>query len=866
MDIDRYFQMGPASPVEAHDIFVNRDLQIRAVRERLTRHSARAWPMGQLLDFQRPTHNLVTFAGDGGVGKSALARHSVRLAVAGEFDGAPTNRAGAVVDFADPSNHDFASVLLRLRAMWSELGADWPAFDIAFAVYWERKHPGRPLAAILDDSASGARGLGQEIGQMADGLLGGSGLLGLVYRTAETLGRNATQSLRLRRLRQSIPVLDVILREEDPDKMLGYMPVLLAADLERLRGRTPSLALCLLDTFEVVQALPPKRGGLEDLVSRLVYLTPNVLYIGSGRRPFRWHDPVRAVGLTYGGERRWPGLAGGDQIGLFGFDGTSAELFLTARLTVEGRPAIPAEIRRRIINASAGSPLYLELASSLYEEQVARGEQPAADAFGQPFPELVLRLVRDMSAEERDLLRTAALVGAYDADLIHAVLPGSRGRTVEAFLQRPFHRVDPSVWPAYRLHESLRQAVNECDEFTSDGWTSAERGRYARVAVAHLADQTRGLWRAAADGPPSGGRLSSRAVPAFLLALDAAATHGLAPPELGEMVYTLRQLGYLRVLGATTGRGNAGQAELDRLVEVIHVGSREQGTQQEVYEEMLRAADDFRSSPYADYIHFELGLRSQNFNALDASDRHFAAVGDASEVIARGSAVRRAANAVRRSVFPDAMAALRRIDAQGPDRAQVALLVGDCLLLNGSFEAAGRQFEVALRQAESDDAPRQAGIAMRMLARAAAWHDPGRSLRWIARTRDLTESIGDREGLARLDASAAVAHTLAGDWDAAAGMLERARDRFVELGLFGRVATVEHFEVFLHAACGRLDEARHTAARLAGGEVACMPVWAAVCALWTGQPHIVDFSAIAWLDSVAETKDRWLEPLTRARR
>lgn len=865
MDIDRYFQLGPASAVEAHDVFVNRDLQVHAVRDRLTRHCGRAWPMDRILDFQRATHNLVTFAGEGGVGKSTLARHSVRLAAAGEFDGTPANRAGAVVDFADPANHDFATVLLRLRAAWSELGGDWPAFDIAFAVYWERKHPGRPLTTVLDESASGARGLAQEIGQMADGLLGGSGLLGLVYRTAETLGRSAAQSLRLRRLRQSIPALDVILREQDPDKMLGYMPVLLAADLERLRDRTPSLAVCLLDTFEAVQALPPERGGLEDLVSRLVYLTPNALYIGAGRGPFRWHDPVRAVGLTYGGERRWPGLAGGDQIGLFGFDGTSAELFLTSRLTVEGRPAIPEEIRRRIIRASAGSPLYLELAASLYEEQAAHGGQPAADAFGQPFPELVLRLMRDLSAEERDLFRAAALAGAYDAELIQAVLPGSRARRVEAFLLRPFNRADSSVWPAYRLHENLRRAVNECDEFTSDGWMPAERGRHARAAIAHLADQTRGLWHAAGDGVRSGHRPSARAVPAFLLALDAAATHGLAPRELGEMVYTLRQLGYLRVLGAITGTANAGQPELARLVEVIHAGSREQGTQQEVYEEMARAAGNFEGSPYADYIHFELGLRAQNFSALDTSDRHFCAVGGASELIARGSAVRRAANAVRRSAFPAAMAELRGIDAQGMDHAQVALLAGDCLLLNGSFEAAGRQFEAALRQAESDDAPLQAGVAMRMLARAAAWHDPGEALRWVGRTRDLTESIGDREGLARLDATAAIAHTLAGDWDAAAAMFELARGRFTELGLFGRIATTEHFEVFLLAARGRLDEAQDTAARLARGEVASMPVWTAVCALWTGRPELADFAAIDWLDSVPETRNRWLAPLARAR-
>src|SRR5690606_11013334 len=137
-----------------------------------------------------------------------------------------------------------------------------------------------------------------------------------------------------------------------PDRMLGYMPVLLAADLERARRKRSALALCVLDTMENVQRLPAERGGLEDLVSRLVYLMPNVVFVAAGRRPLRWHDPAHAVALTYGGERRWPGLRSGDQLGLGGFDRDSAEAYLTARLTVDGSPAIGREIRERIIAGS----------------------------------------------------------------------------------------------------------------------------------------------------------------------------------------------------------------------------------------------------------------------------------------------------------------------------------------------------------------------------------------------------------------------------------------------------------------------------------------------------------------------------------
>ncbi len=115
----------------------------------------------------------------------------------------------------------------------------------------------------------------------------------MAYRALNLLGRTAAQKARLKRLRADLPALDPILGEQDPDRMLGYMPVLLAADLERARRKHPSLALCVLDTLENVQRPPTERGGLEDLVSRLVYLMPNVVFIAAGRLALRWHDPGR---------------------------------------------------------------------------------------------------------------------------------------------------------------------------------------------------------------------------------------------------------------------------------------------------------------------------------------------------------------------------------------------------------------------------------------------------------------------------------------------------------------------------------------------------------------------------------------------
>ena len=69
--------------------------------------------------------------GEGGVGKSTVARHLARLSLQGELADLPENRAAAVADFADVSNLSFETVLLRVRAAFGGLGRSWPAFDVA---------------------------------------------------------------------------------------------------------------------------------------------------------------------------------------------------------------------------------------------------------------------------------------------------------------------------------------------------------------------------------------------------------------------------------------------------------------------------------------------------------------------------------------------------------------------------------------------------------------------------------------------------------------------------------------------------------------------------------------------------------------
>ncbi|WP_242909669.1 hypothetical protein [Actinomadura terrae] len=857
MDVDQFFSYGPRAPFEVQHIFTNREAQVRAIQDQFAQQAERSWSVEELLDFQRPASNLIAVCGEGGIGKSTLARHVAQLAVTGEMDGLPRRGAHAVLDFADPASSSFESVLLRVRAALAPLAKSWPAFDVALAVYWERKHPGESLTSFLrKGNAAESLGVSEQVGNTVDQLLGGFGALSVAYRALHLLGRTATEKTRLKRLRSDLPALDPILSEQDPERMLGYMPVLLAADLERARSKHPALALCVLDTLENVQRLPAERGGLEDLVSRLVYLMPNVVFVAAGRLALRWHDPARAVTLTYGGERRWPGLADGQQLGLGGFDPASAEIYLKKRLTVDGSPAIGPEIRTRIIAGSAGSPLYLDLSAGLFGQYLARGEAPPADAFGLGFPELVLRTMRDLSAPDRDLLRAAALLEAFDEDVLHAVLPHLRLRQIERFLQRPFVRRDETVWPPYRLHENLRRSVIECDGGTDDGWTQTERTRNVERAIEYLTRTALAVWDDDADHPLPLGVRSRRCVAAFLLVLSAADEHRLAPESVGDIAYSLTVLGHWQVLVSLPEL--QGSPELARLTEVARLTARGDGNAEDRYRALRELIGD-PDGPYADYYRHELASRAHIIGRVEEAADHLSGIEPAS-LIGASARFGLADNALRRSAYRSVARLMEGASQAGPDQVRAADVLGHTYLQNARFAEAAGYFESTLEAAREANAPLWEARALRHLLLALMWYDPDRTLALLGRARDLNGSAGEAIGLAQCDMAEAMARALRGERHAASELLDAAARRFGELGASRELLPVEALQVLMDASGGRMAQAARTAESLSED---CLPVWAPVTRTWAGLD--ADFGAIEWLDDPDSARRRWSDALTRLR-
>ncbi len=875
VSLDSPYTFGPGTPFRVNEIFTNREEYLAEYHQRVLVHCTRVWDTESLFNLQRPARNVMSFFGEGGIGKSALIRSIGNRSVSGAVLGLPEQRAVAVIDFADRSNNSFEAILFRLRASLGRLTKSWPAFDFTFSLYWERKHPGEVLAAYAKRESwitkvAGGTNLPDQIASTVDDLVGGHGAVAFGYRLASRIGQLTTQAVRIRQLRRDLPAFDLLLQESDPEKMLNHLPAMLAYDIEAQRKRRPAFALCLIDTFEQVQLLPPVQGALEDMVARMVYMLPNVFFLAASRRPLQWHDPVRSVGLSFGGGERWPGLAGlgaqRDQFPMDGLPPEEADAYLRERLTAgDGdSPAIPEEIRRRVVASAEGSPLYLELSAALFEQIASRGENPAAGAFGKSFPELTVRTMRDLSADDRQCLRAASLLEAFDADMIRLALPGVSERSIERLLQRRFLHHEPSVWPPYRLHENLRQSILAADELMPDGWTATERIQHLNLVLTHLESIVLAIWsdEREVNYPPRDN--SQEIVASFLLTLHAAAEYDITPRLLGYMAYTMRQLGYSQVL-ASLPEYSSDKAELARLSAVARLCSGQSMGATERYGRMRSAAGDISSGAYAGYACLELGYLAWLVD-MDAAEAYYLGAYGKPPELNNSSLVGVTTTGLRRSKYSSVVARMLEQPRSRMEEIRAQDVLGHCYLHNGFFERAAEIFSANLDRAAAAAIPLFVARSARHLALACMWFDAGRAHEAVRRAWDMNEAVDSGIGIAQCDLAAALASALDADWYTAEGRMADARARFRRLGVRFDMLPPDAVDVIIKVGQGKLQEGLAIGEQIVSaqrdGRPVGPPAWSAITALWLGQPDWYDFDGIDWIEP-EHARERWLVPLER---
>lgn len=714
-------------------------------------------------DLEAPRHNLLVLHGVGGVGKSTLLR-KIEAALAGTEDrpeqwGTPawSRRLLPIrIDLsqAASSGSDFERVILTIRlALAGALGRTLPGFDIALRAYWEHVHPGEPLDEYVRRTGLTGRFAAMLPGQLQAGVSEVAGALqlpGLVGSAAGQLTSALVTALRERQEKARAlagAARTAALLEATPDlEALSFYPHLLAWDLEQLPAKKKLTPVVLLDTFEDIA---DRHRDFERLLQRLVWLMPNVLFIIGGRARLQWANPALHGELDWTGPTAWPGLDSGSHSAvpnpreavpaarqhLVGdLAPEDCDLHLARRLVQDGQPLIPADVRAAITARSHGLPLHLDLAVSSFLEIRRTGRTPVPADFDCTFPALLARVMSDLSAEERHVLRSVALLDAFDLDLA----TGAAGLTQQAparrLTERPLVMQDPyALWP-FHLHRAIRSAVHD-DAHSEDRWTEADWQQAASRALTALGDQ----WTKASTHGPSRMLLVACLRQGLRLARD----HQLT--EMGwltEAAFTYTDDSVWEPLALPPTADPEPDTPADALAELLSAIARRQHEHRARTAERLTNILDTGLLP-AELTEMALYYRAKAYK--DLSENQAARAGMQQVATAGGRLAHKArrglANLARLAGdFPTALAAVPSLGWKGRHHR----VLGDIHWSHANTDQAIAAFEAGRAEAEQHGAAGERAMTQVRLALAVSFADPARAEDELVYAHQLLEGLDQR--------------------------------------------------------------------------------------------------------------------------
>jgi hypothetical protein len=433
-----------------------------------------------------PRRNILNFYGFGGIGKSTLL-HRLQDTVKSTSQLPATT---ALIDFQEPTSFNMEDLILKLRIAAGQLGYHCNAFDLAFSFYWSVVHPGTPLETYTKNNSLLRRtgekvGLSEEmegvLSEIASTITSTSGMAVAGTHLIGYVAKRIREGYRTRHAVANCPILPMFLDPDTAVDSLTYLPSLLAWDIAQAGACEFAV---FFDTYENVTA---KGRQVERAIQRICYLMPNVMFVIAGRNRVDWDRADLRGALDYVGPDRWPLLSlasdlPGNRCILIGELSThDSDEYLQQRLRINGAPAIPKNVRNRIIKTSNGWPLHLDMAAAYYQEMAWKGSYELSE-FEKPFPALVMRIASDLTPDERSVLLAAALFDSFDAHLVGIAAGGVTDSTVWNVINRPYVKRQPGSFLPYSLHVALRQVLRADNDF----WSPADWRRSGTLGFDEL--------------------------------------------------------------------------------------------------------------------------------------------------------------------------------------------------------------------------------------------------------------------------------------------------------------------------------------------------------------------------------------------
>lgn len=641
---------------------------------------------------------------------------------------------------------------------------------------------------------------------------------------------------------------------------LSYFPYLLAWDLAQVSAPRPQAAV-FIDTFEAISS---EDRNFECLLQRSVFLMPNVLFVITGRNRLDWADLTSTEELDYVGTDRWPNLHAGHTDSdprqhLVGYLSMSdANSYLETALTDNDSPAIPETIRNRIATASGGLPLYLDLAVNEFLDVLARNQAPRAEDFGQPLGSVVSRLLRDLDQNERQLLRAAALVDAFNINLLRAACPHIPDAVYRRFRDRPFLELDEErPWP-YSLHQILRDNIRLADAGLRDSWSDRERAEVASRIANYLE---------IVATTASTNRDRATEIAAFRLTIELSIRTEMFFPWTIVAAQRLLTSGSWDLYVQPSSTNDAVNALLTGLR-----GARERRAGDVMKSlDLLNVALDRPGLPRElhDFLTLHRAHALRVAGRYDEAAQDYATLADTEGEVPVEAIYWLTDYKYLSGQFGDALSAMdelaplsRRLEAEHLD-GEVLRLRGHVFRVNAMLVEAEQCYRHALTLAEATSNLAAEGKALTDLVQTLSWSRPEEALALVPAARQANQDIDNQIEIVKIHAATAVAYCRLGQLELASNCIERGLVLTDACGYPGGTVWCLTARALLHLASGNEPGYNETAndifvftSNLGGNRF-----WADIVIFWTNGSHELPGrgSRADWLGGMEAARARWQE-------
>ena len=527
-------------------LFVDRVSESEALKTALLQHRMR---IDRNLVDAKSLRNVLTFYGDGGVGKTELSRQLAQWIV-GESSGVehwgrpPDTVVDETLRWEFNDSHgglDPLTLLIVLRSHLGSIKESWPAFDLAFGALFRTLRPGMELE--LRSHKSGSTTLSSVLAGLFTDVVTGFDLTasGGIGAAGFGLGRSLLASAHAksvaRRTLNAYPTLERLIEEcesasgsvEETALLAGRVAFMLTEQVDRFEPSERPMVVIFADHMERLQ-LPGQLHLGEATLNRLIARLPYFLFVVTGRKSLRWHEPTAE--LVASGSHTWPLLSTehppGDEpsqhmIGNLAVE--DAEQFLRSSFEMYAVSVVP-DLVESLASTTGGWPLHLQTIVGVANGRSKSGQPLTAADLGGSFPALVERFLSDLPSEVAEAFRAACLLPYFDIDFVAAAGEVRHG-AVEQLVRRQVVRPnEDSVYP-YRIHDALRKSVRDAGSDAVGGWGI---GDWKRHAILALAEAERRFEQAMTDDD------DRAAIHSLALGLNVATEHSVFEPWLVDAI------------------------------------------------------------------------------------------------------------------------------------------------------------------------------------------------------------------------------------------------------------------------------------------------------------------------------------------